>query len=125
MNSSYDRFKQVFFAMQDFAFIIDASTNIVDANLKVEQRNLTEKKLSACFSDDGKPFLEKSLQSTPNTFRSDFYFSPADRFYTQVSVTPLPESDEPLFLVIIGGIVGFIFASILLPIFQMVKTLKH
>ncbi len=32
---------------------------------------------------------------------------------------------EPIALVIIGGMVGFIFASILLPIFSMIKTLKH
>ncbi len=32
---------------------------------------------------------------------------------------------EPLFLVILGTMVGFIMASMLMPIFDMVKTLKH
>lgn len=32
---------------------------------------------------------------------------------------------EPLFLVIMGGMVGFIMASMLLPIFDMMKTLRH
>ncbi|MFC1560207.1 type II secretion system F family protein [Candidatus Margulisiibacteriota bacterium] len=32
---------------------------------------------------------------------------------------------EPIFLVVIGGMVGFIFASIILPIFNMMQTLKH
>lgn len=32
---------------------------------------------------------------------------------------------EPLFLVVIGGMVAFIFASILLPIFRMVSTLRR
>ena len=31
---------------------------------------------------------------------------------------------EPLFLIIVGGIVGFILASVILPIFQMVSTLR-
>jgi type IV pilus assembly protein PilC len=31
---------------------------------------------------------------------------------------------EPLFLVIVGSLVGFILASIILPIFQMVTTLR-
>ena len=32
---------------------------------------------------------------------------------------------EPLFLVIMGGLVGFIMASMLLPMFDMVKILRH
>ena len=32
---------------------------------------------------------------------------------------------EPVFLVILGCMVGFILASMLLPIFDMVKTLRH
>jgi type IV pilus assembly protein PilC len=44
---------------------------------------------------------------------------------TEYSIKRITSLLEPIFLVIIGGMVGFIFASILLPIFQMVKTLKH
>jgi len=44
---------------------------------------------------------------------------------TDYSVKRLTSLLEPVFLVVIGGMVAFIFASILLPIFQMVKTLKH
>lgn len=32
---------------------------------------------------------------------------------------------EPLFLIILGGLVGFILAAVILPIFQMVTTLKR
>ena len=32
---------------------------------------------------------------------------------------------EPIFLVILGAMVGLIMASMLLPIFDMVKTLRH
>ena len=32
---------------------------------------------------------------------------------------------EPLFLIIMGGMVGFIMASMFLPIFDMIKTLRH
>jgi len=44
---------------------------------------------------------------------------------TEYSIRRITSLIEPIFLVILGGMVGFIFASILLPIFQMVKTLKH
>ena len=44
---------------------------------------------------------------------------------TDYSVKRLTALIEPIALVIIGGLVGFIFASILLPIFSMIKTLKH
>jgi type IV pilus assembly protein PilC len=44
---------------------------------------------------------------------------------TEYSIRRITSLIEPIFLVVIGGMVGFIFASIMLPIFQMVKTLKH
>ena len=50
---------------------------------------------------------------------ADFYDLSSD-----YAIKKLTSLLEPLFLVIIGAIVAFIFASILLPIFSMVKTLK-
>jgi len=32
---------------------------------------------------------------------------------------------EPILLIIIGGLVGFIFSSVLLPIFNMIKVIQH
>ncbi len=51
---------------------------------------------------------------------ADFYELATD--YTIRKITALI---EPAFLVVIGGMVGFIFAAILLPIFNMVRTLQH
>jgi type IV pilus assembly protein PilC len=51
---------------------------------------------------------------------ADFYELSTD--YSLKRITALI---EPVFLVIIGGLVAFIFASLLLPIFRMVTTLKH
>ena len=51
---------------------------------------------------------------------SDFY-----DLSTEITIKKVTSLLEPMFLVIIGGLVGFIFASILLPIFGMVKTLRH
>jgi type IV pilus assembly protein PilC len=44
---------------------------------------------------------------------------------TEYSIRRITSLLEPVFLVGLGGIVGFIFASIMLPIFSMVKTLKQ
>ncbi len=43
---------------------------------------------------------------------------------TDYAIKKLTALLEPMFLVIIGGMVGFIFASILLPIFSMTKMLN-
>ncbi|MEK7376718.1 MAG: type II secretion system F family protein [Candidatus Margulisiibacteriota bacterium] len=51
---------------------------------------------------------------------SDFY-----DLSTEITIKKVTSLLEPMFLVIIGGLVGFIFASILLPIFGMVKTLRQ
>ena len=51
---------------------------------------------------------------------SDFY-----DLSTEITIKKVTSLLEPMFLVIIGGLVGFIFASILLPIFGMVKTLRR
>lgn len=51
---------------------------------------------------------------------ADFYEMTVD--YAVKRITSLI---EPLFLVIVGSMVGFILASIILPIFQMVTTLRR
>ncbi len=51
---------------------------------------------------------------------SDFY-----DLSTEITIKKVTSLLEPIFLVVIGGLVGLIFASILLPIFGMVKTLRR
>jgi len=51
---------------------------------------------------------------------ADFY-----ELSTDYSIRKITALIEPIFLVVIGGMVGFIFAAILLPIFNMVRTLQH
>lgn len=59
--------------------------------------------------------LEKMLNKI-----ADFY-----DLATDYAIKKLTTLLEPIFLVIIGGAVGFIFASILLPIFKMINVIKH
>lgn len=51
---------------------------------------------------------------------SDFY-----DMYIGYAIKKLTSVIEPLFLVIIGSFVGFIMASMLLPLFDMMKILRH
>ncbi len=51
---------------------------------------------------------------------ADFYESAVG-----YSIKKLTSLIEPLFIIIMAGMVGFIMASMLLPIFDMVKTLRH
>lgn len=45
--------------------------------------------------------------------------------YVDYSIKKLIILIEPIFLVFLGGLVGFIMASMLLPIFDLVKILRH
>ncbi len=51
---------------------------------------------------------------------ADFYESAVD-----YSLERLTAMVEPIFLVLIGGIVGMIMASVILPIFRMVETIRR
>ncbi len=51
---------------------------------------------------------------------ADFYDT-----YIGYAVKKLTTIIEPLFLIIIGAMVGFIMASLLLPMFDMMKVLRH
>jgi type IV pilus assembly protein PilC len=51
---------------------------------------------------------------------SEFYEMSVD-----YAVKRLTSIIEPVMLVFIGGLVAFIFASVLLPIFNMIKTIQH
>ena len=51
---------------------------------------------------------------------ADFYEMAVD-----FTVKRLTSILEPFFLIVVGGIVAFIFASVLLPIFNMIKVIKH
>ena len=63
---------------------------------------------------------EESGKLAPMLVRvADFYEMSVD--YAVKKITSIL---EPIFLVVIGGMVGFIFASVLLPIFNMIRTIK-
>ena len=51
---------------------------------------------------------------------ADFY-----EMTVNYAVKKLSTVIEPVFLVIMGGMVGLIMASMLMPIFDMIKTLRH
>jgi type IV pilus assembly protein PilC len=58
----------------------------------------------------------------------DGMLSKAADFYdmsVEYSIKKLTTLIEPLFLVVIGTLIGFIMASMLLPIFDMMKILRH
>lgn len=49
-------------------------------------------------------------------------------FYEKVcdqTIKNLSALIEPFFLIVIGGLVGLIFASLMMPVFSLVKTLRH
>ncbi len=104
MPLTLDTYKQIFHHLQDFAFIIDESSSIVELNASAASRKFSQTKLSACFSDAGLELYERSLKNPPMTFRADFFVSPKERFFTEVSVSPITGSKSAQLLVVIRDI---------------------
>ncbi|MFZ4620876.1 MAG: PAS domain S-box protein [Bacteroidota bacterium] len=104
MPLTLDIYKQIFHQLQDFAFIIDETTKIIEVNAKAAERKFAQTKLSACFKEAGLELLEKSVNHTPATFRAEFHQSPQEKIFTEVSVHPLTGSKSAQFLVVVRDI---------------------
>ncbi len=101
MSVTNETYKNIFNALQDFAFLVDRSSNIVDCNDKVRQRKFSEKMLQNCFAEDGKIQFQQALQNKTGKFRSDFLFAPKDHCFSEVTITPV---SHELFLVVVKDI---------------------
>lgn len=104
MQFSVDTYKQIFNSLQDFTFLVDATSKILDINSKVKDKNFNKSVLTDCFDDEGKQFLKKSLREESKTFRADFFFSATDHLFTEVTVSPLPLNGNHLFIVVVKDI---------------------
>jgi PAS domain S-box-containing protein len=104
MTILLETYKQVFNLLQDFAFLINESADIVDINFKVKQRDFSAVNLGACFVEESKDQFNRALRDTPVTFRTDFFFSSKDHFFTEVSVTPLTSDQKIMYLVVVKDI---------------------
>ncbi len=104
MPLTLDTYKQIFNLLNDFAFIIDESSKIVEMNTKTAERKFTQTKLSACFRESGLELFEKSLKNSPESFRAEFHPSEQEQFFTEVSIHPLSGTKSALFLIVIRDI---------------------
>jgi len=95
-----EAYKEIFLSLQDFAFIIDAQTEIHEVNAKVTQRKFTHETLAECFDEEGVSQLRRAIQSPPLTFRTEFYLTPQEHFFTEVSISPISKNFTPIYLVI-------------------------
>ncbi len=86
---SPETYKSIFTDWPDFVFIVDPHSTIIEVNRTVRQRGLSETVLLNCFSYDGKQHFARALSGTQPTFRSDFFLTPTEHFYTEVTVTPV------------------------------------
>ncbi len=104
MELSHDIYKIIFNAWNDFAFIVDGSYTIIEINNKVKEKKLVHTSLLELFSFEGKEHFKKAVLSRSSTFRTDFFFSPKDHFFTEVTVLPILSNPSPLFLVVVKDI---------------------
>ena len=104
MPLNLDTYKQIFQQIQDFAFIIDETSTIIESNAKVISRKLSRTKLSECFEGAGADLFQKSLKNPPMSFRADFIFNAQDRFFTEIAVSAVTGTKQSHYLVIIRDI---------------------
>jgi len=102
--SSESLYKEIFCCLNDFAFVVDEQTKVFDYNNKAREKGFNHLLLSECFDDEGNQALKKALQQHLKTFRSEFYLTPQEHFYTEVTVSPLQLNAGPKFLVVVRDI---------------------
>lgn len=104
MTITLETYKQVFNLLQDFAFLVDVSANIIDVNSKVKQRNFSHSNLVDCFGSESKDQFKRSLQDKSVIFRTDFFITTKDYSFTEVNVIPLNSDHDVVYLVIVKDI---------------------
>jgi PAS domain S-box-containing protein len=104
MVSSEETYKEIFCSLQDFAFVIDEQAKVLEYNNKVRDKGFSHTLLSECFDDEGNNVFHSALQKNPMTFRSEFYLTPQEHFFTEVTVSPLNLNSQQKFLVIVRDI---------------------
>jgi PAS domain S-box-containing protein len=104
MKLSSDIYKTIFNEWNDYTFIVDGTSAIVDMNAKARHKAIPKGVLAEFFSLEGKILFRSALQKKSTTFRSDFFFSPEDHCYASVTVLPIPSGQGEYFLVVIKDI---------------------
>ena len=110
-------------AIIDNEVISRVITNLIEAVKKGEPLSQTLKA-----SGQFPPMVTQMIAVGEETGTLDILLTKVADYYdleTDYSLKRLTAMLEPIFLIVIGGIVGFIFASIILPIFEMAKNLHH
>ncbi|MEW5798392.1 MAG: PAS domain S-box protein [Bacteroidota bacterium] len=104
MAFSLETYKEIFFTLQDFAFVIDEQTKVLEHNTKAEQKGFSHILLAECFDEKGNQTLQTAIKNNPKTFRSEFYFTPQEHYFTEVTVSSLNLNSQPKYLVTVRDI---------------------
>jgi len=104
MKLPLDIYKTIFNEWNDYTFLVDASTAIVDMNAKASTKMRLQEKLADHFSLDGKVQFRAALQKQSVTFRTDFFFTPEDHCFAAVTILPIPSDRADIILVVIKDI---------------------
>ncbi len=100
MPLSTETYIEIFHSLQDFAFLVDKSSKVVDINSKVRGREFLKDNLLDCFDDEGKIHLKNGLQTDSYTFRSEFFLTSKDHCFTEVSLNLLTSNGAKVYLVV-------------------------
>ncbi|MFA6455786.1 MAG: PAS domain S-box protein [Bacteroidota bacterium] len=104
MKLTHDIYKTIFSEWNDYAYIVDGSTGIIEMNAKAKRRKISSSVLVELFSFGGKEHLSSAMNGTIQVFRSDLFFSAGDHCFAEVTVLPIPSSETQLYLVVIKDI---------------------
>lgn len=104
MLLSLETYKKIFNELNNFVFIVDDSSKIIEINDNVKSRGTTQTHLSDYFSFEGKQHFKHALNKNSSSFRTDFFFSPTDHFFTEVTVNAISSNEGSFFIVIVKDI---------------------
>lgn len=104
MTLTNDIYKTIFNEWSDHAFLVDASSSVLDLNDLARKKRSPKPPLDDAFPPEGRASFSDALQKKLTTFRSVFFFSPDDHCYAQVTVLPVRSGTQELFLVTVKDI---------------------
>lgn len=104
MSITQETYKEIFCCLQDYAFVIDKQTKVLDLNNRAKEIGFSHSLLSDCFDDEGKDTLIFSVGGPTMTFRSEFMVTPQKKMYSEITVSPINFNSQNVYLVIVRDI---------------------
>ncbi len=104
MTLTPEIYQSIFNEWGDYTFIVDKNMTILDMNARSRMKQLSNNTLLECFSLKGKEYFKKAIKTKSPPFRSDFFFTPEDHCFAEVTILPVNSESTTYYLVVVKDI---------------------